>query len=76
MAPERLVFAPMNIYLNGEAREVPDNCSAAQLVEQLGLGAKRIAMEVNREIVPRSGYAETILRAEDRVEIVHAIGGG
>jgi thiamine biosynthesis protein ThiS len=66
----------MNIYLNGEAREVPDNCSAAQLVEELCLGGKRIAMEVNQEIVPRSSYAEHSLRADDRVEIVHAIGGG
>ena len=66
----------MNIYLNGEAREVPDNCSAAELVEQLGLGGKRIAMELNREIVPRSSYADTPLKADDKVEIVHAIGGG
>ncbi len=69
-------MAPMNIYLNGEARQVPDNCSAAQLVEELGLGGKRIAMEVNREIVPRSRYADTTLQADDKVEIVHAIGGG
>jgi thiamine biosynthesis protein ThiS len=66
----------MNIYLNGEARQVPDNCSAAQLVEELGLGGKRIAMEVNREIVPRSSYADTPLQVDDKVEIVHAIGGG
>ena len=66
----------MNIYLNGEAREVPDNCSAADLVEELGLAGKRIAMELNREIVPRSSYTETLLQAEDKVEIVHAIGGG
>ncbi len=66
----------MNIILNGEARQVPDNCSAAQLVEELGLSGKRIAMEVNREIVPRSSYAGHTLRADDKVEIVHAIGGG
>jgi len=66
----------MKIYLNGEAREVPDNCSAAQLVEELGLTGKRIAMEVNMEIVPRSGYETHALQADDRVEIVHAIGGG
>ena len=66
----------MNIYLNGEARQVPDNCSAAQLVEELGLSGKRIAMEVNREIVPRSSYADTPLQTDDKVEIVHAIGGG
>lgn len=66
----------MKIYLNGEARQVPDNCSAAQLVDELGLGGKRIAMEVNMEIVPRSGYAGHTLNEDDKVEIVHAIGGG
>ena len=66
----------MKIYLNGEAREVPDNCTASQLVDTLGLTGKRIAMEVNQEIVPRSGYDEHTLKPEDKVEIVHAIGGG
>ncbi|MGM0594452.1 MAG: sulfur carrier protein ThiS [Pseudomonadota bacterium] len=66
----------MNILLNGEARQVPDNCSAAQLVEQLELTGKRIAMEVNREIVPRSDYPHHTLSEGDKVEIVHAIGGG
>ncbi len=66
----------MNIYLNGKAREVPDNCSAAQLVAELGLSGKRIAMEVNMEIVPRSRYGDHTLQADDKVEIVHAIGGG
>lgn len=66
----------MNIYLNGEARLVPDHCTAAQLVEELGLADKRIAMEVNREIIPRSSYVEHILQPEDNIEIVHAIGGG
>lgn len=66
----------MNIYLNGEARQVPEHCSAAQLVEDLGLADRRIAMEVNREIIPRSSYAGHILQPEDSVEIVHAIGGG
>ncbi len=66
----------MNIYLNGVAREVPDNCSAAQLVAELGLGGKRIAMEVNMEIVPRSSYPDHTLHTDDKVEIVNAIGGG
>jgi thiamine biosynthesis protein ThiS len=66
----------MKIYLNGEAREVPDNTTAAQLVDALGLAGKRIAMEVNMEIVPRSGYDNHVLQADDKVEIVHAIGGG
>lgn len=66
----------MKIYLNGEAREVPDNYTAAQLVEELALAGKRIAMEVNMEIVPRSGYEGHALHDGDKVEIVHAIGGG
>ncbi|MCW8919573.1 MAG: sulfur carrier protein ThiS [Gammaproteobacteria bacterium] len=66
----------MKITLNGEARQVPDNCSAARLIEELGLAGRRVAMEVNQEIVPRSRYAEQTLQAGDKVEIVHAIGGG
>lgn len=66
----------MNIQLNGEDREIPDNSTALDLVEQLGLGGKRLAMEVNREIVPRSTYATTTLKQGDEIEIVHAIGGG
>ena len=66
----------MNIYLNGEAHQVPDNCSATKLVEELELTGKRIAMEVNQEIVPRSNYSDHILQVDDKVEIVHAIGGG
>jgi sulfur carrier protein len=66
----------MNILLNGEPRRVPDNITAAQLVENLGLTGKRLAMEVNQEIVPRSTYQEHVINPDDRVEIVHAIGGG
>lgn len=66
----------MQITLNGEPRELPDGTTAAALVEALGLAGKRIAMEINREIVPRSGYAGHPLHDGDRVEIVHAIGGG
>lgn len=66
----------MQILLNGEAREVPDNYTAAQLVEELELTGRRIAMEINLEIVPRSTYTEVQLHPGDRVEIVHAIGGG
>jgi sulfur carrier protein len=66
----------MEILLNGEAREVPENCTAGQLVEELGLAGRRLAMEINREIVPRSSYFEHRLQPGDKVEIVHAIGGG
>lgn len=66
----------MEILLNGEAREVPDNCTAQQLVEELGLSGCRLAMEINRDIVPRSSYPDHRIQPGDKVEIVHAIGGG
>lgn len=66
----------MEIFVNGEARQVADGLSIAQLVQDLGLVGQRIAVEVNLEIVPRSGHGQHLLRAGDRVEIVRAIGGG
>ncbi len=66
----------MKIQLNGESRNIPDGSTAQALVDLLELGGKRLAMELNREIVPRSTYAETLLHEGDQIEIVHAIGGG
>jgi sulfur carrier protein len=66
----------MQIRLNGEARAVDDSLTLAQLVEQLDLTGKRIAIEVNDELVPRSEHAAHQLTEGDRVEIVQAIGGG
>ena len=66
----------MQIILNGETREVPENATAAQLIEILDLTGKRLAMEVNQEIVPRSTFEQHTLSQGDMVEIVHAIGGG
>lgn len=66
----------MRILLNGDTMELRDASSLADLVEQLGLGGKRIAAEVNMEIVPRSQHATLRLNDGDQVEIVHAIGGG
>jgi len=66
----------MQIIVNGDEREVQPDCTAAELVQALGLTGRRIAMEVNLEIVPRSTFAAHHLQPGDRVEIVHAIGGG
>jgi sulfur carrier protein len=66
----------MEILLNGEAREVDEATTVANLLEVTGLVERRVAVEVNREIVPRSRHGERRLVAGDRVEIVHAIGGG
>jgi sulfur carrier protein len=66
----------MHIVLNGSGREVPENLSAGALLQDLGLTGKRLALEINQEIVPRSSFDTRMLRAGDRVEIVQAIGGG
>lgn len=66
----------MEIIVNGEQRDVLDGLTAAQLIEDMAIIGKRIAMEVNLEIVPRSTYSEYIFKSGDKVEIVHAVGGG
>jgi thiamine biosynthesis protein ThiS len=66
----------MQIILNGTDREVPDHLSAGDLITDLGLTGKRLALEVNTTIVPRSTFDEHMLQPGDQVEIVHAIGGG
>jgi sulfur carrier protein len=66
----------MDILLNGERRELAGDCTLAQLLDDAGYAGRRVAVEVNREIVPRSRHAGHRLADGDRVEIVHAIGGG
>lgn len=66
----------MQIVVNGEPRNVPAGANAVRIIELLALGGQRVAVEVNGEILPRSRYAEHELQAGDRVEIVHAVGGG
>ena len=66
----------MNIIVNGESRTLEANSSLEQLLEDLDLQGKRIAVEVNRNIVPRSEYASFALSDNDNIEIVNAIGGG
>ena len=66
----------MHIQLNGEPAELPDESSLSDLLATLDLENKRFAAEVNEELIPRSEHASHILHANDRVEIVQAIGGG
>ncbi len=66
----------MQIFLNGETRALESNATVAELVESLGLAGRRIAVEVNEEIVPKSEHGGIRLTEGDRVEVVHAIGGG
>jgi thiamine biosynthesis protein ThiS len=66
----------LRIQVNGEFRELPDELTLDALVRQLALAPERLAIELNREVVRRARWAETMLRDGDQVEIVHFVGGG
>jgi sulfur carrier protein len=66
----------MHITLNGDARDCAPGSTISSLLDAAGYAGKRVAVEVNLEIVPRSAHATHRLADGDRVEIVHAIGGG
>ena len=66
----------MRIQLNGEPFELPDGETVAALLARLDLVGRRVAVELNLDIVPRSQHADTTLSDGDNVEVVHAIGGG
>lgn len=66
----------MRLQLNGEPREFDGPMTVASLVEKLGLDSRKIAIERNLEIVPRSTYARVALADGDRLEIVNFVGGG
>jgi thiamine biosynthesis protein ThiS len=66
----------MKLWVNGEARDIEPVSDVASLVRRLGLDSRKVAIERNLEIVPRSTYAVTPVAEGDRFEIVHFIGGG
>lgn len=70
------VLDTVTIAVNGETRRVAAGCTVAQLLETLGLDRRKVAVERNEEIVPRSTYAAVALAPGDAIEIVHFIGGG
>ena len=65
----------MQVVLNGEHHEFDNSLTISALLEQTGLGGKRIAVEINEAIVPRALHGETLVQEGDRIEIIHAIGG-
>ncbi len=65
----------MNVFVNGALREV-EISTLAELISELDLPVARIAVELNREVVRRSDWGSTMLKDEDRIEIVHFVGGG
>jgi thiamine biosynthesis protein ThiS len=66
----------VNLFVNGEATTAPDSVTVAAFLEGMGLPQKGVAVERNREIVPRSTFGSTILAEGDRIEIVQFVGGG
>ena len=71
-----LTIDDMEIILNGAPRKFDAPLTVSQLLDAIGDGQRRVAVEVNLEIVPRTAHPTRMLAAGDRVEIVHALGGG
>jgi len=70
------VSRTIEITVNGEAHQVDEGTSLMDLVRSLDLAPERVAVERNRQIVPRARWGETILESGDALEIVHFVGGG
>ena len=68
--------AVVRVTVNGEPRELPAGATVADVVARLAAPGRPCAVEVNREIVPRSAHAGRLLNEGDQVEVVHALGGG
>lgn len=66
----------MRVKVNGDQRELRDGATVQELLAALGLEGARVAVERNRDIVPRARHAETALAEGDDVEVVHFVGGG
>ena len=66
----------ITVSINGTSRQLPDSTCVTALIEEMGLTGKRIALERNGEIVPRSGFPVQLLADGDKLEVVVAVGGG
>lgn len=66
----------MTVIVNGETRQIPENTNLARLLEILELASARVAVELNQSVVRRAEWGNIILRENDRIEIVHFVGGG
>lgn len=66
----------MRIVLNGEPAETADGATVETLLLQLGISRERVAVELNADIVPKAGYEKQLLADDDKIEIVHFVGGG
>ena len=66
----------MKLTINGEGREFESLSTLTDLIAQLGMKSDRVAIELNRELVPRKNWASTSISDGDKLEIVHFVGGG
>ncbi|MCL4716734.1 MAG: sulfur carrier protein ThiS [Hyphomonadaceae bacterium] len=66
----------MRLIVNGESREAPDSTTLAEVLALLGIDPRRVAVERNREIAPKSQWSEIALQDGDQLEIVQFVGGG
>ena len=66
----------MKIKINGDVQEIPDGLNVTAMLEHLGMGNKRVAIERNLDILPRTEWNATPVQANDSFEIVHFVGGG
>lgn len=66
----------MKVFVNGEAQEISVGATLQTLVSMLALPNERIAVELNLEVVRRAAWSEIVLKADDKIEIVHFVGGG
>lgn len=66
----------MNITLNGQKKELKEKVSVFELLQELGIVNKPLALELNLRVLPKAKYAITYLRDGDRIEIIHFVGGG
>lgn len=64
------------VVINGESREIPDGLNVLDMLNHLGLAANRVAIERNRDILPRAQWRQTLVEANDSYEIVQFVGGG
>jgi thiamine biosynthesis protein ThiS len=69
-------MAAINILLNGERREVPTEIDLDKLLELFSLPKQRVAIELNNAVIRRPDWRETVVRDDDKIEVVHFVGGG
>jgi sulfur carrier protein len=73
---EERYWRSLRIQVNGESLEVKENISLSELIANLSLKAEQVAVELNQDVVRRAHWKNTTLQADDKVEVVHFVGGG